>query len=208
MGRIRTDSERTRAVFRVVNPLMVAMWRLGLGPVVNIWPRRIGQIMILGHRGRRSGLRRWTPLNYAWVDGAVCCTAGIGSTSDWYRNVRRDSEVEVWLPTERLIGVVHEVTDEPRRLAILRQVLLASGFAAGAAGLDPHGPDAELAAATAAYRVIRIEPNADRLPEHPRPGDRAGVALAVTVAAVLRSALWGRTRRRCRRLSRLDSMGK
>jgi len=42
------------------------------------------------------------------------------------------------LSTQRLTGVAHEVTAEPGRLVVFRQMLLASGFAAVVGGLDPR----------------------------------------------------------------------
>lgn len=180
---------RLKAAFRYVNRFMIGMWRLGLGRWVNIWPGGSGRIMVLGHTGRRSGLRRWTPLNYAEVDGQIYCTAGFGPRSDWYLNVTADPMVEAWLPGRRLAGEVHEESGHPERTRLLREVLLASGFAAPAAGIDPrHMDDRALAAATASYQLLRIEPipGGDPLPAHPRPGDRAWWwAIAAAIAAIL-----------------------
>ena len=64
-----------------------------------------GQIMVLTHTGRKSGLRRRTPVNYALVDGEVYCTAGFGQISDWYRNILANPQVEVWLPDGWWAGV-------------------------------------------------------------------------------------------------------
>jgi hypothetical protein len=50
-------------------------------------------------------------VNYAIVDGEVYCTAGFGAVSDWYRNIRTNPEVEVWLPDGWWAGVAEEVTD-------------------------------------------------------------------------------------------------
>ena len=66
---------------------MLLMWRFGLGTWLNVWPSVIGQIMVLTHTGRKSGLKRHTPVNYALVEGEIYCTAGYGRGSDWYRNI-------------------------------------------------------------------------------------------------------------------------
>jgi deazaflavin-dependent oxidoreductase (nitroreductase family) len=184
-------AERLRAAFRYVNRLMVALWRLGLGRWVNVWPSGSGRIFVLGHTGRRTGTRRWTPLNYANVDGQLYFTAGFGPSSDWYRNVMAEPRVEVWPPGARWAGVVDEVSDHPQRTRLLREVLVASGFAARAAGIDPRRMDDEqLAAATSTYRLLRIRraAGAGPLPAHPRPGDLnwfwavvAGSAVALVV---------------------------
>jgi deazaflavin-dependent oxidoreductase (nitroreductase family) len=148
--------ERLRQGFRYLNRFMVLSWRLGLGA----WGNRAdmsGQIMVLTHVGRKSGLRRRTPVNYAIVDGEVYCTAGFGPTSDWYRNVVANPQVEIWLPEGWWAGVVEDVSASPQRLLILRQVLIASGFAARMAGIDPQlMSDTELDGVSAKYRLLRI----------------------------------------------------
>ena len=76
-------TESLRQAFKVLNRrLMLPLWRLGLGRWLNAWPAVGGRIMVLVHRGRKSGLQRYTPVNYAQVDGEVYCTAGFGAGSD------------------------------------------------------------------------------------------------------------------------------
>lgn len=77
---------------------MVLLWRLGLGKWINARPAVAGRIMVLNHTGRKSGLLRQTPLNYAIIDGEIYCTAGLGETTDWYRNILANPHVEVWTP--------------------------------------------------------------------------------------------------------------
>ena len=195
-------AERLRGVFRRINPFMAAMWRLGLGRWVNVWPAGSGRIFVLGHTGRRTGSRRWTPLNYAIVDGELYCTAGFGTGSDWYRNVMAQPRVEVWPPGERWVGIVEDVSDDPQRIRLLREMLVASGFAARAAGIDPRRMDEEsLAAATRPYCLLRIRraAGAEPLPAHPRPGDRrwwwAVVAAFVVALRARRTTSLSRIRR-------------
>ncbi|MBK7622453.1 MAG: hypothetical protein IPJ14_07245 [Kineosporiaceae bacterium] len=64
-------------MFRYLNRFMVMMWRLGLGRLVNVWPRGSGRMLVLGDTGRRSGLRRWTPLNYASGRRAALLRLGV-----------------------------------------------------------------------------------------------------------------------------------
>ena len=66
--------------------------------MVNAWPQVIGQIMVLSHTGRRTGRQRRTPLNYLKRDGVIYAVAGFGPATDWYRNVRANPQVVVWLP--------------------------------------------------------------------------------------------------------------
>ena len=66
-----------RQMFKYGNRFMVLLFRLGLGN----WGNRpeTSQVMVLVHKGRKSGLTRKTPVNYAIVDGEIYCTAAFGS---------------------------------------------------------------------------------------------------------------------------------
>ncbi|HEX9013327.1 MAG TPA: nitroreductase/quinone reductase family protein [Anaerolineaceae bacterium] len=143
--------------FRYFNRGMVFLWRLGLGRLINIWPHGSGQIMVITHVGRRTGRRLRTPVNYAVLNGEIYCTAGFGQESDWYRNLRTHPEVEIWLPDSWYSGIAEDVTGCAGCTTILRQVLIASGFAARAAGIDPRLiSDEELERLTGPYRLIQI----------------------------------------------------
>jgi deazaflavin-dependent oxidoreductase (nitroreductase family) len=124
--------------FRYFNKFMLLLWRLGLGRMLNLWPEGTGRIMVLTHTGRRSGQRRQNPVNYAILNGDIYCTAGFGAKSDWYRNVRANPEVEVWLLDSWYKGIAEDVTGCPGSTTIMRQVLIASGFAARAEGINPQ----------------------------------------------------------------------
>jgi deazaflavin-dependent oxidoreductase (nitroreductase family) len=148
--------ERLRQAFKRFNRFMLLLWRLGLGGYGN-GTEYGGSIMVITHTGRRSGLRRRTPLNYAIVDGEIYCTAGFGSKADWFRNIQADPEVEVWLPDGWWAGVAEDVSDSPQRVELLRKVLIGSGFAAYAAGINPYQvSDARLAGLIQTYRLVRI----------------------------------------------------
>lgn len=177
-----------RQRFKQLNRVMILLWRLGLGRMINMAPEQSGRIMVLTHVGRKSGRRYRTPVNYAEVGGKIYCTAGFGSVSDWYRNVLATPDVELWLPNGRWLARARDVSDAPNRLELMRAVLLASGFAAGAAGVDPRQmSDHELDEATQAYRLLELE-----LSESVRgpngPGDLAWVWPAVGGVGLL--ATW------------------
>jgi deazaflavin-dependent oxidoreductase (nitroreductase family) len=147
-----------RSAFKWLNRYMLLHWRLGFGSVAN-QANFAGCIMVLVHKGRKSGQRRRTPVNYAVIGGDVYCVAGFGRVSDWYRNLLADPNVEVWLPSGWYAGIAADVTDQPlaETTPIIRQVLINSGFAARLAGIDvKRMSDAELSEITARYRLIRI----------------------------------------------------
>ena len=80
--------EKMRQGFKCFNRVMLTLWRLGLGGWVNLWPSVVGRIMVVVHRGRKTGKRYQTPVNYAIVDGELYCVAGFGGISDWYPRSR------------------------------------------------------------------------------------------------------------------------
>jgi len=149
--------EKLRQGFKILNRFMLCMWRLGLGSWINFCPKVVGRIMVIIHTGRKTGLRRQTPVNYALVDGQLYCIAGFGGISDWYRNILANPQVEVWLPDGWWSGVADEVQDPEARLPLLRQVLVASGFAAFAAGINPYTlSDEQLAQISQPYILLHI----------------------------------------------------
>ena len=132
-----------RRGFHYFNKFMLLLFRLGLGSYGN-GTRWGGWIMVLGQRGRKTGLLRRTPLNYAIVADDVYCTAGFGAQADWYRNILANPNVELWLVEGRWSGVAEDVSDSPQRLELMRKVLVASGFASYAAGINPVKIDDEI----------------------------------------------------------------
>jgi deazaflavin-dependent oxidoreductase (nitroreductase family) len=149
--------QRLRQAFKQGNHLMLLMWRLGLGNYINSLPDVMGRIMVLTHTGRKTGIQRRTPVNYVEIHGDIYCTAGFGKIADWYRNIVKDPHVEVWLPQGWWEGVAEDVSHHPDRTEIMRQVLIASGFAARSLGMNPKEMSAEqIASSSADYRLIRI----------------------------------------------------
>lgn len=158
--------KKQRLLFKKFNRFMLGMWRMGLGGWVNAWPAVGGRIMIIEHIGRRTGLPRQTPVNYAEVDGEIYCTAGFGGDSDWYRNCLAHPQVNLQLPNGRWAAEAEDASDCEQRTALLRQVLIASGVVAPLMGLHPRSmPDADLAAATPEYRLVRFHRLAALQPE-------------------------------------------
>ncbi len=167
--------QQMRTGFKILNRFMLLMWRLGLGRDINALPRWVGRIMVIAHKGRKSGIRRLTPVNYMVLDGEIYCMAGLGSIADWYRNILADPNVEVWLPDSWWDGIAEEVNEPENRLSYVRQLCIASGFAAPLFGINPRTiSDAELAAVTADYRLLRIRRTAPRTGPG-GPGDLAWV---------------------------------
>ena len=146
-----------RKIFHAMNPFMVFMWKIGMGKMINMWPAGFGRIMVIKHRGRKSGKEYLTPVNYALVDDEIYCTAGFGSISDWYRNMLANPNIELWLPEGKRKARTEDISDSPNRLFLLRQVIIASGFAGPLFGINPKKiSDAQLDVLSKEYRLVHF----------------------------------------------------
>lgn len=86
------------------------LYAAGLGPVVG----KI--ILLLTTTGRKSGLKRVTPLQYEEIDGKYYLGSARGTKSDWYRNIEADCRVELRVKNLYVWGTAETVTD-PARIA-------------------------------------------------------------------------------------------
>ena len=184
-----------RAQFRAANQLMLLLWHAGLGGAMNATHRLTGRLMVLGTVGRKSGLMRRTPLNYAREGDDVFALAGFGPRTDWYRNLLAHPFAEIWLPDGFWLARAEVVGQPFRRLRALRQVLQDSGLASKAfAGLDPWtASEAELERETADYQVVRLrlleplpEPEEMQIGRAARVGLEVGLALSLAWAWLYR----------------------
>jgi deazaflavin-dependent oxidoreductase (nitroreductase family) len=175
--------ERLRQGFKkYLNPFMLTMWRLGMGKWFKVCPEISGNVMVLTHIGRKTGIKRCQPLNFAIVDDDIYCVAAFGGISDWYRNIRANPNVEVWLPNGWWAGVAEDFNDTPARTQLLRQVLIGSGFAAYVAGLNPRKmTDEEIDVESKKYRLLRIQRSAP----HTGPGGPGDLEWVWHLAAII-----------------------
>ena len=94
-----------RSIFWFLNKFfMVPIFRLGIGPFFGnpIW----GYMMVLKTIGRKSGKTRYSPVNYAIMNGNIYCMAGWGQIADWYRNLISDHNIEMILPISNIERVL------------------------------------------------------------------------------------------------------
>ncbi len=180
--------------FRTMNRGMVFMWRLGLGRWADAWPSAAGRILVVEHRGRKSGARYLTPLNFTADGNSRYCLAGFGSKTDWYRNVLAAGRSVLWLPDGRWTAGATDVTGEAGSCDLFRRVLVDSGFAARASGLNPKRmTNAEIDAATSSYRLVRFD-LIDRCSEGPADLSWVWVPIAFGTAVVGAGAVLSRRR--------------
>ena len=78
-------------------------------------------------------------------------------TSDWYHNIQANPQVEIWLPDGWWSGTAEDISQDERRIFLLRQVIIASGIVGPLFGVNPRKmTDQEIDQATASYRLIHI----------------------------------------------------
>jgi len=147
-----------RRVFKFMNKtFMVPIFRLGLGSYIG--NPFTGYIMILKTIGRKSGLVRYTPVNYAIWRGNVYCMAGFGERTDWYQNLQANSHLEIILPGRSLAGIAEDASGSEEFNQIIRRILKNGGFAGFFAGFNPYRiSEAEFQDKVKDYPLVRIRP--------------------------------------------------
>ena len=79
-----------RKLFRGFNRFMLSLWRLGLGGYGN--PSKFGgAVMVIKHRGRKSGLIRYAPVNFAEVEPYMPITGALQAAAKWDKPVSTDT---------------------------------------------------------------------------------------------------------------------
>ena len=101
------------------------LYALGFGPVVG----KI--ILLLTTTGRKSGLKRITPLQYEEIDGNYYLGSARGVKSDWYRNIEADGRVEIRVKSIVFPGIAEPVTDPTQIADFLETRLLRHPFMMG-----------------------------------------------------------------------------
>jgi deazaflavin-dependent oxidoreductase (nitroreductase family) len=151
-------SPLTRRIFWFLNKFfMVPIFRLGFGPLMG--NPLTGYIMVLKTIGRKSGKVRYAPLNYTIHRGDIYCISGGRKTSDWYRNLHANPEIEIILPGGNVYARMDEREELEEKVVIIRQVLKNAGFAGFFEGYNPFTiTDKELRAKVADLPVLRFQP--------------------------------------------------
>jgi deazaflavin-dependent oxidoreductase (nitroreductase family) len=173
-----TVREIERAAFKVLNRFMVPVLRAGLARYMG--SPVTGYFLLLRTIGRKSGLPRYAPLNYAIIEGRVYVIAGFGESTHWLANLLENPEVWMKLPGLEVQGTAHLVTDPRLAAAFAVAVARNSGFAL--AFEDPRClfmPDEQLARLLAGRPVVAIIPHG--APVEPGPYDPGGHGWIATV---------------------------
>ncbi len=200
IGVVGVLSRTSRTAFRYANRCaMVPFHRAGLAAWLG--NPLTGWQLLLTTTGRRSGLRRPTPLGYLVADGAAWVLAGYGPSTLWYRNLVANPEVEVLLPARPPFAARATDTLDPAERARIIPLLVRSMALPGTAigDLPWRASDQRILELTAWVPLVRLAP-ADESALVAGPDDPGGLGwtwrtLAVTVA----TAVAWRTIRGCHR---------
>ena len=120
-----------------IQKLHRVLYAIGLGPV-------IGKIiLLLTTTGRKSGLKRVTPLQYEEIDGKYYLGSARGLKADWVRNIQANSQVEVRVKSLNFHGQAEVVTDPSRfadfvEVRLQRHPLIVGAIMQRAHGLSKH----------------------------------------------------------------------
>ena len=93
------------------------LYAIGLGRVIG------KLILLLTTIGRKSGMKRVTPLQYEQIGNDYYLGAARGLRADWVRNIQSNPHVEVRVGAKRFEGQAEIVTD-PKRFADFLEVRL------------------------------------------------------------------------------------
>lgn len=188
-GVARTISDASRSAFRHANRRgMIPFHRAGLaawlGNPLSGWQCLLTTI------GRRSGLRRHTPLGYIVMEGCAWVMAGYGPRTLWYRNLLDEARVELLLPGRRpFAAIAEDVRDPGVRARVIPPLCRSMALPGAMIGCFPAtSTDERILGCTSWVPLIRIRP-ADGSTLVPGPDDPGGLGWVWRQAIALGAAL-------------------
>lgn len=93
------------------------LYAIGLGSLIG------GFVLLLTTTGRKSGLKRVTPLQYEKIGEDYYLGAARGLNADWVRNIQSNPQVELRVGVKHVQGTAEIITD-PSRFADFLEVRL------------------------------------------------------------------------------------
>jgi len=129
MGVVKFDWKKMKHIQK----LHRVFYALGLGPVIG------KLILLLVTTGRKSGLKRVTPLQYEEIDGKYYLGAARGLKADWVRNIQADPQVEIRVKSLNFQGQAEVVTDPARFADFVEVRLQRHPFMVGTVLQKAHG---------------------------------------------------------------------
>lgn len=101
-----------RARLKRFNPLLVALYKIGLLPLLGV----SRTVMLLTTKGRKSGRQRVTPIGYFPIGGVIHLFSAWGKGASWYQNLAANPD-EVWIQVGlRKRSVYPQALQEPAEI--------------------------------------------------------------------------------------------
>lgn len=129
MGVVNWNWQRIKNVQKIHR----VMYAIGLGPVIG----RI--ILLLTTTGRKTGLKRITPLQYEEIDGKYYLGSARGLQADWVRNIQANPNVTIRVKSLEFQGHAEVVTDPARFADFVEIRLQRHPFMVGTIMQKAHG---------------------------------------------------------------------
>jgi deazaflavin-dependent oxidoreductase (nitroreductase family) len=184
-----------RGVVRMLLRLPILFYRLGLGDLMNA-----AHIMILGTRGRKSGLTRYTPVEYRRHGSKIYLYSAWGERPQWFQNIADCPEVLVQQGRHQFTAQATVVTHSGESLRVLHLFRRIAPFV-----YDPliarlsarERIDARtLPDVSHQITIIRIDESPGTLDLRPLPASLAWVWGALLALGVVTTLIIGLTRSR------------
>lgn len=147
VSRIKSPALRGTPLGRVLTLWNPVMKRLLRSPLHWPWSR---WFTVVEWTGRRSGRRYSTPVAFLPRAGEVWVTTG----GAWWRNLRWNPLIRVWLAGRQVVGDATLVTDRQESVQLHAAMFEARPFFARLAGLPPRPGRPQIAAAVDAGRTL------------------------------------------------------
>jgi deazaflavin-dependent oxidoreductase (nitroreductase family) len=185
-------SGRSRAMFKTLDRwFAVPVHRAGLAAWLGT--PLSGCQLLLTTTGRRSGLRRDTPLGYFVAEGAAWVLAGYGASTHWYRNLLADPAVEVLMPARAPFHArAEEILDPVVRGRIIPPLVRSMGLPGSLIGANPATvTDERILELVAWVPLIRLVPVGEPLIAGPDdPGGTGWIWRQLTILTIAGLVVW------------------
>lgn len=109
------------------------LYAIGLGPLIG----RI--ILLLTTTGRKTGLKRITPLQFEEINGQYYLGSARGLDADWVKNIQAHPQVEIRVKSKNFLGKAEIITDLGRIADFIEVRLQRHPFMVGLIMQKAHG---------------------------------------------------------------------
>jgi len=141
--------------FKYINKIVLPLYRWRILPLIGA--HRWARMYVITTRGRKTGVKRYTPLEYFGIDGVLYGGVTNPRKSQWYKNILATPE-EVWVQIgfHNFHARIEFLNDEEFIETIKLYASQYPKLAATAWGWDPEIDDVETADFTPMLMVYRF----------------------------------------------------